>query len=119
MKAHRALTTVALACLVLATLFGNGVSVRPAQAAADAAPPATAPADAGCGMNFSDVPVGSWFYPYVEYLYCTHAVSGYGSEFRPGAQTTRAQLTKMISLALGWPASYSGPAHFADVPATF
>jgi hypothetical protein len=122
MRPRPSLRAGAALFLILAMLFG-GVGLPAAQAAppapaptAPAAPaPPAAPA-AGCGMSFSDVPASSWFYPYVEYLFCAHVVSGYGAEFRPGAQTTRGQLAKMISGALDWPASYTGPAHFADVP---
>jgi hypothetical protein len=114
---NRLFAVAAILGLLIATVLGSGPGM--AQAAPGApAPAATTPVApaAGCGMNFADVPAASWFYPFVEYLYCSHAVSGYGSEFRPNATTTRAQLTKMIGNALGWPLTYSGAPHFADVP---
>jgi hypothetical protein len=65
---------------------------------------------AGCTITFSDV-------PYNAYLFCAGAVSGYGDNtFRPYTGTTRAQLTKMVVLAEGFPINTAGGPHFADVP---
>ncbi|MDQ2809724.1 MAG: carboxypeptidase regulatory-like domain-containing protein [Chloroflexota bacterium] len=103
--------------LVLASFAGSAGSAALAAPPMPPATPVAADAAGGCAMNFSDVPAGSWFHDYVQYLYCTHVVGGYGSEFRPTALTTRSQLAKMISLALKWPLTPSGDPHFTDVPA--
>jgi lactocepin len=74
-------------------------------------------------MNFRDVPVEYWAYGYIEWAYCHGIISGYTcgvgcTEFRPEAPTTRAQLTKMIVLAAGFPLTLPpGAPHFADVNA--
>lgn len=54
--------------------------------------------------TFADVPVGSAFYPYVETAYAQGVLSGYlvnsGREFRPGQEAVRAQVAKIVYLAL-------------------
>src|SRR5881394_4113158 len=113
----RMIRSLAGVLLILASLIGSGAGLIPAAAAPPAASPAAAP-DTGCTMNFSDVQPGNLFYSYVEYLYCSGVVGGYpDGTFRPNNATTRGQLAKMISLAMKWPTNYSGPPHFADVPA--
>ncbi len=68
--------------------------------------------------RFVDVPLDSWFEPFVELLVERGAISGYAdATFRPFNSTTRAQISKMIVLALGWPIDTSGGQVFADVPA--
>ncbi|HMA34454.1 MAG TPA: hypothetical protein VKY74_08205, partial [Chloroflexia bacterium] len=69
MKRSRLLAGLAALWLGLATLWGNGTGLPPAQAA-----PA-APGTVGCGMNFSDLPSTSPFYSYVQYLFCSRTVS--------------------------------------------
>ncbi|MGI8586527.1 MAG: carboxypeptidase regulatory-like domain-containing protein [Chloroflexia bacterium] len=123
MKRYPLVAWFATLCMVTASIFSSGAGIASASAAsgplaAPAASAPSAPAAVGCGMNFTDVPTTSWFYQHVEYLYCSHVVSGYGTEFRPYAQTTRGQLAKMLSVALQWPLNYSGSPHFADVSAT-
>lgn len=55
-----------------------------------------------CEIAFSDLPPGSTFYPYVRCLACQGIISGYDDgTFRPGAQITRGQLSKIISNAAG------------------
>src|SRR5207244_1581795 len=57
-----------------------------------------------------------FFYQPVLYLACQGAISGYSDgTFRPFANTTRAQLSKIIVLAHGWPINTSGGPHFSDV----
>lgn len=68
-------------------------------------------------MRFVDLPDTYWAYNYVAYLYCSGVISGYGDNtFRPGAQTTRAQIAKMITLAFGWPQWTPSYPDFSDVP---
>ena len=51
-------------------------------------------------QSFSDVPVGSTFYNYIETAYANGILSGYSDgTFRPNADATRGQVTKMIDIA--------------------
>ena len=74
----------------------------------------TAPAP--CAIQFGDVPFGSTFYPYVRYLSCASILGGYADgTFRPGNNTTRGQLAKIISNSAGFD-DQPGPQTFEDVP---
>jgi hypothetical protein len=54
--------------------------------------------------SFSDVPPGSTYYSYVETAKAHGAVGGYSDgTFRPAASATRAQLSKMLYLAMTTP----------------
>jgi hypothetical protein len=78
--------------------------------------------------TFADVLPGSAFYAYVETAARRGIVSGYtcGNPepcdpqsrpyFRPFADITRSQVTKIVVLAEGWPLENPGSATFADVP---
>lgn len=69
-----------------------------------------------CPMSFTDVHPADYFYQAVLYLYCQGAVSGYSdSSFRPFNDTTRGQLSKIITLAEEWPINTQGGPHFTDV----
>jgi len=73
--------------------------------------------------TFRDVPSTNPFYPYIETAYSRSIISGYscGSgclEFRWGNNVTRAQLTKVVVLAMGWEVTPPGAPTFRDVPAT-
>jgi hypothetical protein len=71
------------------------------------------------GPHFTDVAPGSTFYDFVETAYNHGVISGYANgTFKPGNSVTRAQLSKIVALARGWPANTSGGPHFSDVPAT-
>ena len=68
-------------------------------------------------MNFSDVQITDYFYESVRYLYCAGVISGYSDgTFRPGNNTTRGQLSKIVVLALGWSVVCPTNGHFSDVP---
>lgn len=70
-----------------------------------------------CPVTFTDVQVSDYFYEAVRYLSCAGVVSGYtDNTFRPYANTTRGQLSKIVVLAEGFPISTSGGPHFTDVP---
>jgi hypothetical protein len=70
-----------------------------------------------CPMNFSDVHPSDYFYEAVRYFYCAGIISGYSdSTFRPYNNTTRAQLTKIVVLAEGWPFNIENGPSFIDVP---
>ena len=71
--------------------------------------------------TFRDVPPSHTFYLYIESAYHAGLVSGYTCgtnclEFRPGDLVTRAQLSKIVVLAAGWPLVYPTTPHFTDVP---
>lgn len=60
--------------------------------------------------SFSDVPVGSTFYQYVETAACHGIVGGYSDgTFRPADNATRGQISKIVYYALGSGAA-CGPA---------
>ena len=66
--------------------------------------------------RFADVPLDSWYQPFVEALVARGAISGYADgTFRPFNNTTRGQISKMVSLAMGWPIDTSAGQVFADV----
>src|SRR4051812_10296023 len=76
------------------------------------------PIDTTGGPHFTDVPTNNPFYPFVETLYNRGLISGYGDgTFRWGNNITRAQLTKIVVLAEGWPIDITGGPHFTDVGA--
>jgi hypothetical protein len=76
--------------------------------------------------TFVDVPVGSTFHQFVERLYSRSIVSGYpcggpgepcpGTYYRPNAETTRGQTSKIVAIAKGLPAPPTGQQTFVDVP---
>ncbi|MDQ3703669.1 MAG: S-layer homology domain-containing protein [Chloroflexota bacterium] len=81
----------------------------------------------GSGDQFADVPSGSTFYDFVRCLACRQIVSGYpcggtgepcpGSYYRPGANVTRGQLSKIIANSAGLNDPIpAGQQQFADVP---
>jgi hypothetical protein len=78
--------------------------------------PLTLPAGA---PHFSDVPLGSTFYTYIEVAWAHGIVTGYSDgTFRPATAVTRAQLTKIIVLARGWALVHPTTPSFSDVPAS-
>jgi len=78
--------------------------------------PASTPSPTACPIQFSDVPAGSTFYPFVRCLACRGIVSGYpDGTFRPSDLSTRGQTAKIISNAAGL-TDDPGPQRFQDVP---
>ncbi|MFL5733817.1 MAG: S-layer homology domain-containing protein [Chloroflexia bacterium] len=72
-----------------------------------------------CANTFTDVHPTDYYYDPVTYLYCHGAISGYADNtFRPGNLTTRGQLTKIVTLAEGWPVYTPPSPTFRDVPTT-
>ena len=83
-----------------------------------------------CALQFEDVPDGSTFYSFVRCLACQGFLSGYPCGgtgepcvpptnypyFRPSANITRGQLSKVVSNAAGFGEPVSGQT-FEDVPA--
>jgi hypothetical protein len=73
------------------------------------------------GPHFTDVPIGSTFYDYVETANNAGFVAGYADgTFRPGNNVTRGQLSKIVVLAgvqvNGWNLLNPPTAAFSDVP---
>jgi hypothetical protein len=75
--------------------------------------------DTSGGPHFSDVPTTNPFYQYIETAYNHGVISGYADgTFRWGNNVTRAQLSKIVVSAEGWPIITTGGPHFSDVPPT-
>jgi hypothetical protein len=69
---------------------------------------------------FADVDVNNPFYPFIRCLACRGVVSGYADgTFRPGANVTRGQLSKILASAANFPDPVpSTQQTFEDVPST-
>jgi hypothetical protein len=79
-------------------------------------PEPTATPIQACPVQFSDVPEGSTFYPYVRCLACMNVVGGYpDGTFLPGNSITRGQLAKVVSNAASYREVPDAPS-FEDVP---
>jgi hypothetical protein len=69
-----------------------------------------------CVIQFTDVPEGSTFYPYIRCLACRGIVNGYAdSTFRPASDVTRGQLSKIVANAAGFSDPQTAQ-QFQDVP---
>src|SRR5437588_10190403 len=69
-----------------------------------------------CPIQFSDVLVGSTFYPYIHCLACRGIINGYpDGTFKPNNNVTRGQLSKIISNAAGFSDAQTTQM-FQDVP---
>ena len=85
-----------------------------------AGPAATAthtagPSPTACTLQFTDVPPNSTFYPYIHCLACLGIVNGYpDGTFRPNANVTRGQLSKIVSNSAGFNDTPTGQ-QFQDV----
>jgi hypothetical protein len=61
------------------------------------------PSPTSCPIQFTDVPEGSTFYPYIRCLACRGIINGYpDGTFRPNNNVTRGQLSKIVSNAVGF-----------------
>jgi N-acetylneuraminic acid mutarotase len=77
------------------------------------------PSATPCAMTFTDVTADAYYYEPVRYLACRGVISGYSDHtFRPGNQTTRGQMVKIIVLAFGYAPSVPDQPTFTDVPLT-
>jgi len=76
-------------------------------------------------MSFEDVKPGDWYYRYVQWMFCHQVVNGYNATppcsvpgatcFKPGNNTTRGQMAKIVVLAFGFRINTEGGPHFPDV----
>lgn len=70
-----------------------------------------------CILPFYDVQESDYYYQAVKDLYCHGAISGYGDgTFRPDTNLTRAQICKIVVLALDIPLYTPQKPSFEDVP---
>jgi hypothetical protein len=77
------------------------------------------PTSPPCFIHFTDVRPTDYFYEPVRYLFCAGVISGYGDNtFRPYANSTRAQLCKIVTLAERWALVAPATPTFRDVPAS-
>jgi hypothetical protein len=77
-------------------------------------PPSATPT--ACTLSFSDVPLGSTFYPYIRCLACLGIVNGYpDGTFKPNNNVTRGQLSKIVSNSAGFNDNQTTQM-FQDVP---
>jgi hypothetical protein len=109
-------------------------TVTPVPPSATPAPPTAAPTNTPvpptntpapgttstpCALGFNDVHAADYFYTPVTYLACRGVVSGYNDgTFRPYANTTRAQMIKIVVLGFQLPIQTPGSGYytFNDVP---
>jgi len=77
-------------------------------------PSPTSTPPSSCSIQFTDVPVGSTFYSYVQCLACRNILGGYSSGcstgnpcFKPGNPVTRGQLAKIVSNSAGYNEQHS------------
>ncbi|HEX9989266.1 MAG TPA: S-layer homology domain-containing protein [Chloroflexia bacterium] len=67
-------------------------------------------------VSFSDVPATNTFFPYVQCLTCRGILGGYSDgTFRPNANVTRGQLSKIVANSAGFNEPVSGQT-YEDVP---
>src|SRR5690349_19121150 len=70
------------------------------------------------GVIYTDVPLGSPFYTYIQCLACRGIISGYSDgTYRPGGNVTRGQVSKIVASAAGLGGTPAGQT-FEDVPPT-
>ena len=75
------------------------------------------PPDTTGGPHFADVPPGYVFYNAIETAVNHGILGGYADgTFRPGADVTRGQVSKIVVNAQGWATATTGGPHFGDVP---
>jgi len=105
------------------TLTPEGPSATPSETPGPpTSTPGPPPTSTPCPLSFSDVQPTDYFYTPVLYLACHGVISGYADgTFRPYANTTRAQMVKIIVLSFGIPITTpaGGAYTFQDVAPDF
>jgi hypothetical protein len=93
--------------------------VPTATSTATATPTVFATPTIGPGCIFSDVCPSDYFFTPVQYLVNHGVVGGYGDNtFRPFNNTTRGQMSKIVTLGFSLSINTTGGPHFSDVPVT-
>ena len=97
--------------------FPTGPAYQPAYGGeGDAFVTNLSPEGTSCAISFTDVQPGSTFYRYVQCLACRDVIGGYSDgTFRPNADVTRGQLSKIVANAAGFDEAVTGQT-FTDVP---
>jgi hypothetical protein len=110
-------TPISTATSTSTTQASTATSTRTAVTTATATATTTVAASpTACTIAFSDVPVGSTFYPYIHCLACLGIINGYpDSTFKPNTLVTRGQLSKIVSNSAGFNDPQSAQM-FQDVP---
>jgi hypothetical protein len=73
-----------------------------------------------CAARFADVCPDHWAYTFIDFLAQRGIISGYSDNtFRPNNTATRAQLSKMVVVARGWPLLNPATPSFSDVPPNY
>ncbi|HYP40888.1 MAG TPA: SBBP repeat-containing protein, partial [Chloroflexia bacterium] len=104
------LTSTAAAGTATQTASASATSISTGTAASLTSTPTA------CAVEFTDVPPGSTFYPFVKCLACESVLRGYADgTFRPGNNVTRGQIAKAVSNAAGFNEPVTGRT-FEDVP---
>ena len=89
---------------------------NPHRAVATATPGVPTATPTACTLTFTDVPVGSTFYPFIRCLACKGIINGYpDGTFKPGNDVTRGQLSKIVSNSAGFSDNQTTQM-FQDVP---
>ncbi len=103
-------------------IAATNTPVAPTATVVLSTPTPPAATETPCAISFSDVHTTDYFYQPVLYLACHGVISGYADgTFRPYANTTRAQMVKIVVLGFGTPITTppSGGYTFADVQPSF
>jgi hypothetical protein len=73
------------------------------------------PTSTPCAIQFEDVPPGGTFYQWVRCLACRQIITGYpDGTFRPNANVTRGQLSKIVSNSAGFQENHTNQT-FEDI----
>ena len=110
--------------------IGCGITPTPTSTntAEPVTPTSTEVVPTACPIQFADVLPTDTFYPFIRCLACRKVANGYpcggpgepcnannDGYFRPGADITRGQIAKMVSIAAGF-GEDPGPQIYTDVP---
>jgi hypothetical protein len=100
------------------TLPSPTATFVPCQSVTATAPVTATATSTTCPLRFTDVPPESTFYREVLCLACRGILGGYADgTFRPGADITRGQVSKIVSNAAGFSEPVGGQT-FEDVPSS-
>ena len=110
-------TNTAVATSTSTSVVGTGTAVSTITSTPGGPTRTATRTPTACVPHFTDVLPTDYYYAAVNYLYCHGAISGYADgSFRPYNDTTRAQVSKIIVISVGWAINTTGGPHFTDVP---